>query len=203
MKVDECITNEDCLKFLFKNDRYFLKIIRTRETAARYISENKMYSFYYNSITQPISIKFHNRNFENMIRRPEIYLEETRNSCAPTSVEIVKRQYTLNDAERDYLKNYGMAYYYVNRIIKKIEVLRNNIQNSQNSECPIKLSNPDCIIGNMSVYNQINQNLSISERGTVMITMPKIYFPNLRDVEINKNYNINDILHLYRLNLSR
>ena len=81
--------------------------------------------------------------------------------------------------------------------------MQNNIQKSQNSECPIKISNPECIIGDMSVYKKIKSNLNISNRGNIMITIPKIYFPNLYDNEVRVEYNIHDILHLYKLNLNR
>jgi hypothetical protein len=203
MKVNECITNNDCLTFLFKNDRYFQKILSSWKMAAQYIHENKRYAFYYKSLTAPVSIQFFNKHFENMVRRPPIYLEDKHYCCEPHQVSIEKKQYSLDNAEQDYLKNYGMGYYYVNRIIRAIETLKNNIQTSQNSECPIKLSNPDCIIGDMSVYKKIRANLNISERGNIMITIPKIYFPNLKDDEIRKTYNIYDILQLYRLHLNR
>ncbi len=170
--------------------------------AAQYIHENKRYAFLYKSVTGPYCKQFFNRNFENMVRRPEIYLEEQYFSCVPHQVTIQKKQYELDAIEQDYLKNYGMGYYYVNRIIRAIETLQNNIQKSQNSECPIKLSNPDCIIGDMSVYKKIKANLNVSQRGNIMITIPKIYFPHLMDNEVRKEYNIYDILQLYRLHLN-
>ena len=171
--------------------------------AAQYIHENKRYAFLYKSLTAPYCKQFFNRNFENMVRRPEIYLEEKYFSCVPHQVTIEKHQYHLDQVEQDYLKNYGMGYYYVNMIIRSIETLQNNIQKSQNSECPIKLCNPDCYIGNMSVYKKIKANLNISQRGTIMITIPKVYFSNLNDEEVRKEYNIYDILQLYRLHLNR
>lgn len=202
MQVDDCKTNKDCLIFLFKNDRYFQRLLSSWKMAAQYIHENKRYAFLYKSVTGPYCKQFFNRNFENMVRRPEIYLEEQYFSCVPHQVTIQKKQYELDAIEQDYLKNYGMGYYYVNRIIRAIETLQNNIQKSQNSECPIKLSNPDCIIGDMSVYKKIKANLNVSQRGNIMITIPKIYFPHLMDNEIRKEYNIYDILQLYKLHLN-
>ena len=203
MKVNDCITNQDCLVFLFKNDTYFQKILSSWKMAAQYIHENKRYAFLYKSLTSSVCKRFFNRNFENMIKRPDIYLEEKYYSCEPTKVTIEKKQYKLDETEQDYLKNYGMAYYYVNRIIRSIETLKNNIQKSQNSECPINFYNPDCIIGDMYVYKKIKANLNISQRGNIIITIPKIYFNNLMDDEIRKEYNIYDLLQLYRLNLNR
>ena len=203
MKVNDCTTNKDCLIFLFKNDRYFQRLLSSWKMAAQYIHENKRYAFLYKSLTGPYCKQFFNSNFENMVRRPEIYLEEQYFSCVPHQVNIEKHQYQLDPTEQDYLKNYGMGYYYVNRIIRAIETLQNNIQKSQNSECPIKLSNPYCIIGDMSVYKKIKANLNVSQRGSIMITIPKIYFPNLLDNESRKEYNIYDILQLYRLHLNR
>ena len=111
MKVDDCRTNKDCLIFLFKNDRYFQRLLSSWKMAAQYIHENKRYAFLYKSLTGPYCKQFFNRNFENMIRRPEIYLEEQYFSCVPHQVRIEKHQYQLDQIEQGYLKNYGMGYY--------------------------------------------------------------------------------------------
>ena len=155
MKYNECIFNIDCLIFLFNNDNYFQRILSSWKMAGQYIKENKRYFFNYKSKTSKINKRFTNREFANMFTRPCPYMQEFYGCCDPTAVIIEKKQYELDNICQDYLKNYGMGYYYVNKIIRQIEVLQNNIQFAKNNEPIIKYANEDCKIGDITAYQKL------------------------------------------------
>ena len=144
MTIEDYTTNEECLIFLLKNDKYFKRLLNSWKLAAKYISENKRYSFYYKSLSSNRTRVFNNNNFENMIRRPSIYLDQTYNCCIPTSVDVEMKQYRLDETEQDYMKDYGMAYYYLKRIVGVIDTLKKNIQDAKINEPLLRSRNITC-----------------------------------------------------------
>ena len=90
-----------------------------------------------------------------MFTRPNGFMKETYKQCEPVSVIIDKCQYQLDNTCKDYLKNYGMGYYYVNRIIRTLENLQNNIQTAKNNECLPYYTNPEGCLGKNLHYNKL------------------------------------------------
>jgi hypothetical protein len=186
MTVEDYTTNEECLKFLFKNDKYFQKLLRSWSLAGQYISENKRYVFNYKSLSSNSSKMFQNNNFENMIRRPCVYLDQKYNCCTPTSVSIELDRYKLDKAEQDYMKDYGMAYYYVNRIVRKIEVVQRNIQEARVNEPLLRSKNITCNLPTKKCYTIVDKkNKTVS---TKCIEDP------LREQKIYRNLLKNDMV---------
>ena len=79
MTIEDYTTNEECLIFLLRNDKYFKRLLNSWKLAAKYISENKRYSFYYKSLSSNRSRVFNNNNFEKYDKKTLIYLDQTYN----------------------------------------------------------------------------------------------------------------------------
>ena len=132
MKIEDIRTNMEALIFLFQNDYYFMKILNSVNLAGQYKKDNKIYYFNFTDIAGKKIKQYDNLTFYNMFARPCIYLINKG-----AQVDIIKHQYHLSDTDLEFLKTYGMAYYYVNRIVKQLDNSRKMIQNGLTYYAPI------------------------------------------------------------------